>query len=63
MFIHKIHIIYICTYTYIHIHTYNCKYIYERVSKYVTNGSKTAVIDVIGFLCVSLGNNTVKTAP
>jgi hypothetical protein len=30
-----------------------------RVSKEVTNGSKTAVRDVIGFLCVSLGSSTV----
>jgi hypothetical protein len=30
-----------------------------RVSKYVTNGSKTAVIDVIGFLYISLGSSTV----
>jgi hypothetical protein len=26
----------------------------------VTNGSKTAVIDVIGFLCVSLGSSTFQ---
>jgi hypothetical protein len=26
----------------------------------VTNGSKTAVMDEIGFLCVSLGSSTVK---
>jgi hypothetical protein len=32
----------------------------KRVSKYVTNGSKTAVMDVIGFLCVSLGSSTVQ---
>jgi hypothetical protein len=31
-----------------------------RVSKYVTNGSKTAVIDVTCFLCVSLGSSTVQ---
>jgi hypothetical protein len=31
-----------------------------RVSKYVTNGSKTAVIDLIGFLCVSLGSSTIQ---
>jgi hypothetical protein len=31
-----------------------------RVSKQITNGSKTAVMDVIGFLCVSLGNSTVQ---
>jgi hypothetical protein len=30
-----------------------------RGSKYVTNGSKTAVMDVMGFLCVSLGSSTV----
>jgi hypothetical protein len=32
----------------------------RRVSKYVTNESKTAVIDVIGFLCVSPGSSTVQ---
>jgi hypothetical protein len=31
-----------------------------RVSKQVTNGSKTAVMDVIGFLCASLGSSTVQ---
>jgi hypothetical protein len=31
-----------------------------RVSKYVTNGGKTAVMDIIGFLYVSLGNSTVQ---
>jgi hypothetical protein len=31
-----------------------------RVSKQVTNGSKTAVMGVIGFLCVSLGSSTVQ---
>jgi hypothetical protein len=31
-----------------------------RVSKYVTNGSKPAVMDVIGFLYVSLGSSTVE---
>jgi hypothetical protein len=31
-----------------------------RVSKQVTNGSKTAAMDVIGFLCVSLGSSTVQ---
>jgi hypothetical protein len=31
-----------------------------RVSKQVTNGSKTAVMDTIGFLCVSLGSSTVQ---
>jgi hypothetical protein len=30
------------------------------VSKWVTNGSKTAVMDVIGVLCVSLGSSTVQ---
>jgi hypothetical protein len=34
--------------------------IYEEVSKYATNGSKTAVMDVIGFLCVSLGSSTIQ---
>jgi hypothetical protein len=34
-------------------------YIRGRVSKQITNGSKTAVMDVIGFLCVSLGSSTV----
>jgi hypothetical protein len=31
-----------------------------RVSKYVTDGSKTAVMDIIGFLCVSLDGSTVE---
>jgi hypothetical protein len=31
-----------------------------RISKWVTNGSKTTVMDVIGFLCVSLGSSTVQ---
>jgi hypothetical protein len=31
-----------------------------RVSKQVTNGRKTAVMDVIGFLYVSLGSSTVQ---
>jgi hypothetical protein len=31
-----------------------------RVCKYVTNGSKAAVMDVICFLCVSLGSSTVQ---
>jgi hypothetical protein len=35
-------------------------YLLEGVSKQVTNGSKTAVMDVIGFLCVSLGSSTVQ---
>jgi hypothetical protein len=30
-----------------------------RVSKLVTTESKTAVMDVIGFLCVSLSKNTI----
>jgi hypothetical protein len=29
-------------------------------SKWVTNGSKTTVMDIIGFLCVSLGSGTVQ---
>jgi hypothetical protein len=32
----------------------------EGDSKQVTNGSKTAVMDVTGFLCVSLGSSTVQ---
>jgi hypothetical protein len=31
-----------------------------RVSKQATNGNKAAVMDVIGFLCISLGSGTVK---
>jgi hypothetical protein len=31
-----------------------------RVSKYVTNGIRTAVMDAIGFLCVSLVSSTVQ---
>jgi hypothetical protein len=31
-----------------------------RVRKQVTNGSETAVMDVIGFLFVSLGSSTVQ---
>jgi hypothetical protein len=31
-----------------------------RVSKYVTNGSKTAVTEVIGLLCVSVGRRTIQ---
>jgi hypothetical protein len=31
-----------------------------RVGKLVTNGSKTAVMDVTGFLCVSLGSSTLQ---
>jgi hypothetical protein len=31
-----------------------------RVNKQITNGSKTAVMDVISFLCVSLGSSTVQ---
>jgi hypothetical protein len=32
----------------------------RRANKYVTNGSKTAVMDVIGFLYISLGSSTVQ---
>jgi hypothetical protein len=39
--------------------TYSC-HLRGRVSKYVTNGSKTAVMNVIGFLCNSLGNSPVQ---
>jgi hypothetical protein len=35
-------------------------YIRGRVSLLVRNGSKTTVIDVVGFLCVPLGSNTVQ---
>jgi hypothetical protein len=35
-------------------------FIRGRVSKQVTNGSKTAVTDVLGFLCVSLGSSTIQ---
>jgi hypothetical protein len=35
-------------------------YVPGRVSKQVTNGSKTAVMDVISFLYVSLGSSTVQ---
>jgi hypothetical protein len=38
---------------------YSC-HLRGRVSKYVINGSKTAVMDVIGFLCNSLGSSTVQ---
>jgi hypothetical protein len=31
-----------------------------RVRKYVTKGSKTGVIDVIGFQCLSLGSSTLQ---
>jgi hypothetical protein len=31
-----------------------------RVSKQIASRSKTAVMDVIGFLCVSLGSSTVQ---
>jgi hypothetical protein len=31
-----------------------------KVSKWMTNGNKTAVMDVIDFLCVSLGNSTFQ---
>jgi hypothetical protein len=30
------------------------------ISKYVTNGNKTTVMDLIGFLCATLGRSTVK---
>jgi hypothetical protein len=33
---------------------------YEGVSKWITNGSKTAVMEVICFLCVSLGSSTIQ---
>jgi hypothetical protein len=36
------------------------KIIQGRVSKYVTNGSKTAIINVLGFLCVSVGSSAVQ---
>jgi hypothetical protein len=36
------------------------KLILGRVSIQVTNGRKTAVMDVIGFLCVSLGSSIVQ---
>jgi hypothetical protein len=32
----------------------------REISKLVTNGNKAAVMDVIGFLCVSLGTSTVQ---
>jgi hypothetical protein len=32
----------------------------ERVSKLVTNGRKRAVLDVVGFICVSQGSSTVE---
>jgi hypothetical protein len=35
-------------------------YIRGRFSKQATSGSKTVVMDVIGFLCVSLGSSTVQ---
>jgi hypothetical protein len=31
-----------------------------RVSKYVTNGSKAALMDAIGFLSISLGSSTIQ---
>jgi hypothetical protein len=34
--------------------------LWERISKQDTNGSKTAVMDAIGFLCLSLGSSTVE---
>jgi hypothetical protein len=43
------------------IFTQSYKVMYEgRVGKQVTNWSKTVVMDVIGFLCVSLGSSTVQ---
>jgi hypothetical protein len=33
---------------------------YVGVCKYVTDGSKTSVLDAISFLCVSLGSSTVQ---
>jgi hypothetical protein len=33
--------------------SFSCPYLRGRVSKSVTNGSKTAVMDVTGFLCVA----------
>jgi hypothetical protein len=42
--------------TFSHTHTY----IWGRVCKYVTNGSKTAVIGIIGFLCASLSSSTTQ---
>jgi hypothetical protein len=34
--------------------------IFTRVRKLITNRSKTAVMDVIGFIFVSLGSSTVQ---
>jgi hypothetical protein len=34
--------------------------LYEGVSKEIINGSKIAVMDVIGFLCVLPGSSTVQ---
>jgi hypothetical protein len=43
------------------LHDEEYMYMYRgRVSKQVTDGSKTAVIDVIGFLWLSLGSSTVQ---
>jgi hypothetical protein len=42
------------------VHCYSVIGVQGRVSKWVTNGSRTAVMDVIGFLCVSLGSSTVQ---
>jgi hypothetical protein len=36
------------------------KKIQGKISKWVTNGSKTAVMDVIDFLYISLGSSTVQ---
>jgi hypothetical protein len=43
-------------------HSHEAKkwFIRRRVSKYVTNGSWTAVMDVIGSLCVSLESSTIQ---
>jgi hypothetical protein len=42
------------------VHCYSRTSVRGRVSEYVTNGSKTAVMDVIGSLCVPLGSSTVQ---
>jgi hypothetical protein len=34
--------------------------LYEGRSIYVTNGNKTCLMDVICFLCISLGSSTVQ---
>jgi hypothetical protein len=38
----------------------NNESLWERVSKQVTNRSKTVAMDVMGFLCVSLGSSRVQ---